>query len=110
MYPLKKQHFQNLEQLESMQPLETYLATPIKEGTTFGKWTIVEVGTTLETPYKTFENVFVIEEVQEDYVNRKYFAENYGDIKSEFIMQTDEDEPFIVTSTLEKMSSNNRKG
>lgn len=101
--PAEEATFPDLEQLESMQPLETYLATPIKEGTTFGKWTIVEVGTTLETPYKTFENVFVIEDVQEDYVNRKYFAENYGDIKSEFIMQTDEDEPFIVTSTLEKM-------
>lgn len=97
--------FPEIEELESMEPIETILATPIKVGTTFGKWTIVETGTTLETPYKTFENVFVIEEVGEDYVNRKYFVENFGDIKTEFIMETDQEEEFIVTSTLESIET-----
>lgn len=97
--------YPEIEKLEAMEPLETILATPFKVGTTFGKWTIVETGTTLETPYKTFDDVFVIEEVGEDYVNRKYFVENYGDIKSEFIMETDQEEPFIVTSTLESIET-----
>lgn len=97
--------FPEIEKLQSMEPIEIILATPIQVGTTFEKWTIVETETTLETPYKTFDNVFVIEEVGEDYVNRKYFVENYGDIKTEFIMETDQDEEFIVTSTLESIET-----
>lgn len=101
--PPKEATFPKIEELDSMVAIETYLAKPIEVGTKFGPWTIVETGATVETPYQTFENVFVIEEVGDGFVNRKYFVEGYGDIKTEFIMETDQEEEFIVTSTLESI-------
>ncbi len=63
------------------------------------------MGTTLETPYQTFENVFVLEETSEDFINRKYFVEGFGEVKRESIMQIEGEEDFIVTSTLEKIET-----
>lgn len=103
VYPPDLASFPKLEDLQRAKPIETYLAKPIKVGTTFSNWTIVDMNVTVETPYKTFENVFVIEEVGEKYVNRKYFAEGFGEIKSEFIMDSDDGGKFIVTSTLESL-------
>ncbi|MDM5333574.1 hypothetical protein QUF56_10090 [Ureibacillus composti] len=90
--------------LEDMQAIETYLAGPIEVGTQFGKWKIVKVDETLKTPYKNFEHVFVIEEKGDNFINRKYFVKDYGEIKRESIMQIDQEEDYIVTSTLEKIS------
>lgn len=90
--------------LDSLPVIETYLSSPIKVGTTFGKWKIVETNVTLQTPFKLFKQVFVIEEVSEDYTNRKYFVEGYGEIKSESIMETENGEQYIVSSTLENIS------
>ena len=39
-----------------------YLKKPFEVGTKFDKWKIVETDVTVETPYKTFEHAFVIEE------------------------------------------------
>ncbi|MFJ8235365.1 hypothetical protein ACIQ34_06380 [Ureibacillus sp. NPDC094379] len=90
--------------LEAMQPIETYLAGPIEVGTQFGKWKIVKVDETLETPYKTFERVFVIEEKGDNFINKKYFVKGYGEIKRESIMQINQNEEYTVTSTLEKIT------
>jgi hypothetical protein len=46
--------------LENMSVLEMYLNGPIEKGTHIGNWTIIDVNTTLETPYQTFKNVFVL--------------------------------------------------
>lgn len=94
------------EKYDSMPSFETYLTTPIKVGTKFGKWTIVEINTTVQTPFKTFDNAFIIEETGEHYVNRKYIVENFGEVKSEYIMNTDEGDQFIVTSTLQSIKMN----
>lgn len=96
--------YPDVSTLEAMQPIETYLAGPIEVGTQFGKWKIVKVDETLETPYKTFEHVFVIEEKGDNFTNRKYFVTGYGEIKRESIMEIDQKEEFIVTSTLEKIT------
>lgn len=96
--------FPGLEEIKSMQPIETYFAMPIQVGTTFGNWKIVDTGISIEIPYKTFEEVIVIEENGDNYVNRKYFAEGFGEIKSEYIMNTDQGEKYIVTSTLESIT------
>lgn len=90
--------------LENLPAIETYLKGPIEVGTTFDTWTIIEVDQTLETPYQIFDNVFVIEEKGEDYVNRKYFAEGFGEVKRESIMNMgDGEEDYVVTSILEKL-------
>ena len=48
---------------------------PFEVGTTFNQWTIVETDATVETPYQQFEHVLVIEMKENDFTNRKYFAE-----------------------------------
>lgn len=91
------------ESLEKLPRLEPYLAGPFEIGATFGNWTIVETDATLETPYKRFEKVLVIEDSGEDFVNRKYFAENYGLIKTESMMSVELTEEVTVTSTLQNI-------
>ena len=75
------------EELDAMKPTGVYLEKPLEKGTTFGTWTIVEMDATVETPYQKFDNAFVIEMKTEDFVNRKYFVEGYGEVKRESIMQ-----------------------
>ena len=91
--------FPSQAELDAMNPTGVYLKKPLKKGTTFDTWTIVEMDTTVDTPYKKFDHAFVIEMKTEDFVNRKYFVEGFGEVKRESIMQTDDGE-FIVTSTL----------
>ena len=91
--------FPSQAELDAMNPSGIYLKKPLKKGTTFDTWTIVEMDTTVDTPYKKFDHAFVIEMKTDDFVNRKYFVEGFGEVKRESIMQTDDGE-FIVTSTL----------
>lgn len=91
--------FPSQAELDAMKPTGVYLKKPFKKGTTFDTWTIVEIDTTVDTPYKKFDHAFVIEMKTDDFVNRKYFVEGFGEVKRESIMQTDDGE-FIVTSTL----------
>lgn len=97
--------FPTIEELEHLQPVETYLATPIQKGTSFGQWKIVETNTTVETPYKTFKKAIVLEEKGENYVNRKYFVEGLGEIKTESIMDTNQGETYTVTSALQSITT-----
>lgn len=96
--------YPELATLEVLPALETYLAGPFEIGTTFEHWTIVETEVTLVTPYKTFKNVFVIEETGEGFTNKKYIAEGYGVIKTESVMSVELNEEYTVTSTLEDIN------
>lgn len=96
--------FPTIETLDGLSALETFLSGPIKVGTTFENWTIVETDIELVTPYQTFEHVFVIEESGEGFTNKKYIVTDYGVIKTEAIMTADSSEEVIVTSTLEDIS------
>lgn len=88
--------FPSLEELEAMEPIDTYLEAPFTKGKTFSTWKVTETGQSLETPYKVFTDVFIIEETAEGATNRKYFAPGFGEIKREALMEGD----FVVTSTL----------
>lgn len=91
------------EELQSLPIISTILQTPIETGITFDEWTIVSIDQTLETPYKTFDEVIVLEKTDESgAVQRKYFVQDFGEIKREFIMQ-ENDAEFSVTSTLESV-------
>ena len=92
------------EVISKLTAKEIYLQKPFEVGTTFNDWTIVETDAKIETPYQNFENVIVIEMKENDFTNRKYFAENYGEIKRESVMITEDEEDFAVTSTLESVS------
>ncbi|WP_262173083.1 hypothetical protein [Saccharococcus sp. Marseille-Q5394] len=95
--------FPSLQDINAMEPIGIYLKKPLNVGTEFGNWKIVEKDVTVETPYQTFDHAFVIEEKGDDFVNRKYFVEGFGEVKRESIMET-VDEEYIVTSTLESVT------
>jgi hypothetical protein len=88
-----------LADLEKLNPIGVYLMKPFEVGTEFGTWKIVETDATVETPYQTFNDAIVIEEVLDNAVNRKYFVSGIGEVMRESIMDTDDGE-YVVTSKL----------
>ena len=98
-----KDEYPSLDAIKSMKPMGIYLQKPFTKGATFGKWTVVETDVTVETPYKTFDNAFVIEMQDEDAINRKYFVQEFGEVKRESKMLTGNNEVIFVTSTLESV-------
>lgn len=93
----------SITELQAMQEIEVYLATPLEVGATFNDWKITSTTDTLETALQTFYQVIVMEKKNEDgSTMRKYFKENFGEIKREFIIQ-EGDEQFIVSSVIESV-------
>ncbi|WP_172369141.1 hypothetical protein [Sporosarcina jiandibaonis] len=92
------------EEINKLGGTEIYLQKPFEVGAKFDQWTIVETDATIETPFQKFDHVLVIEMKENDFVNRKYFAENYGEIKRESVMMTEDEDDFAVTSTLESVN------
>ena len=88
-------------ELDAMTPIRTYLKGPLEIGTTFDDWEIVETDATVDTPYQAFENAIVIEQKEEDFINRIYLVKEYGEVKRESIMSMEDESDFVVTSTLE---------
>lgn len=92
-----------LSELNSMQEIEVYMASPLEVGTEFDGWKITSTTDTVETELRTFDHVIVIgkKDIQGASI-KKYFVKNYGEIKREYILQ-DGDELFKVTSTIESI-------
>ncbi|WP_434399694.1 hypothetical protein M1Q06_11780 [Planococcus sp. 11815] len=91
----------SFEELEALEVISTYLEFPIEEGQEIGDATVVETGTSLETPYQNFDDVFVLESMTEDgSINRNYFVEGYGEVKREFRANADDSDEMTITSTL----------
>lgn len=91
----------SFEELEALEVISTYLEFPIEEGQEIGDATVVETGTSLETPYQNFDDVFVLESMTEDgSINRNYFVEGYGEVKREFRANADDSDEMAITSTL----------
>lgn len=96
----------SLQELQAMQEIEVYLATPFEVGAEFSEWKITSTTDTLETALQTFDHVIVMEKTNEDgSIMRKYFTENFGEIKREFIMQEGDDQS-IVSSVIESIQKN----
>lgn len=93
-----------IEQLEDAEVIVVYLSQPIEEGATFDGWEIIETDAELETAFKDFMNVIVIENIDNEFTNRRYIVPGYGEVKRENIMEMEEeDSDFIVTSILQSM-------
>lgn len=90
-----------LAELEQMQVESVYLQKPFEVGAVFESWTIVETNATVETFYQTFEHAIVIEEQDGDFINRKYFVKDYGEVKRESIMEVTDEPNLTITSLLE---------
>lgn len=91
------------DELNALQPISTYLQLPLKEGTSFDDWHIRNVNQTIETPYRIFNHVILLEKTEESgNINRRYIVKDYGEIKREYIMNDGESET-VVSSTLENI-------
>ncbi|MEI4768210.1 hypothetical protein WAX74_00870 [Psychrobacillus sp. FJAT-51614] len=94
----------SLEELESMQVIDIYLAAPLEVGTHFNEWEIISTSETVETESQTFENVIVVEKTEaQGNITRKFFVKDFGEIKREFIMVSEDEEDITVTSTFQKL-------
>lgn len=91
------------DDLVALEATDIYLQTPLEVGEQFGNWTIIETNGTIETPYGSFNNVLIIESIEEDLINRRYLVQEYGEIVRESIMETEEEEDFIVISSLQSI-------
>lgn len=100
--------FPTLEEVQDMDPVGTYLEKPFEKGTTFDGWTIVETDVTVETPYREFDNAFVVEQKNDESVVRKYFVQGFGEVKRESISQTADGKELIVASTLKSVNGVSR--
>lgn len=58
------------DMISKMKPLEIYLQKPFEVGRTFGKWTITETDATIGAPFKTFNDVIVIQMEEDEFINR----------------------------------------
>ncbi|MGG3449639.1 hypothetical protein [Domibacillus aminovorans] len=86
-------------ELESLKPLYTYLQLPLEVGQSFDGWTVTDDSSPLETPLQTFDHAVVLEKIGEDgSIARSYFAEGFGEVKREFVM-----DDFIVSSMIEQI-------
>ncbi|MGG2073847.1 hypothetical protein AB1J28_10885 [Lysinibacillus irui] len=83
--------------------LETILQKPLKVGTSFQGWTIQSTTATVHTGTTVYQNVIQLSRTDDKVTTTKYFAHGIGLIRSEDTMETDQEEPFIVTSTLQKI-------
>ncbi|CAM4100820.1 hypothetical protein [Lederbergia lenta] len=93
------------QELNELEDLYTYLQLPLDKDITFDGWTVIDNAMTVETPLQVFKSVIVIKKENIDgSTNTKYFAKGYGEIKREFLMKEEDKEPFVVTSTIEKIN------
>lgn len=91
-------------ELKKMKVTGVYLQKPFEKGATFGKWTIVDTDSTVETPYKKFDHAIVLEEKGDNYTNRKYFVEGFGEVKRESVMTAKGQADILVTSSMESVT------
>ncbi|SIR09621.1 S-layer homology domain-containing protein [Domibacillus enclensis] len=85
-------------ELDALAPLHIYLKEPLEEGASFEGWTIIDDEAILISPLRAFNQVIVLERMENGAVIRSYFAERYGEVKRELLM-----DDFMVTSEIESV-------
>ena len=83
--------------------LETILQKPLQVGSSFQGWTIQSTTTTVDTGTNIYQDVIQLTRSKDQMTTTKYFVKDIGLIRIEDTMETDQDEPFVVTSTLQKI-------
>ncbi|WP_155591097.1 hypothetical protein [Lysinibacillus cavernae] len=83
--------------------LETILQEPLQAGANFQGWTIQSTTATVDTGTTVYQDVIQLTRTEDTVTTTKYFAKGIGLIRSEDTMETEQDEPFVVTSTLQKI-------
>ncbi len=83
--------------------LETVLQQPIQVGTSFQGWTIQSITAKVDTGTKVYSNVIQVTRTEDQFTTTNYFAQGVGLIKKEDRMESDQEQPFVVTSALQKI-------
>ncbi|WP_341302891.1 hypothetical protein MHB44_11490 [Lysinibacillus sp. FSL H8-0500] len=83
--------------------LETILQKPLQVGMSFQGWTIESTTATVDTGTTVYQDVIQLSRTEDQMTTTKYFAKDIGLIRKEDTMETEQDEPFVVTSTLQKI-------
>ena len=92
-----------IEQIAKLPVIELYLALPLKQGTSFGSWTITDVDVTVNTPFKSFTDVIEVMKEIDGSTSYRYFAPGFGLIKQVESLEMGEN-MFKISSTLEGIS------
>lgn len=95
----------SIESLASLTTQYIFLEKPIKEGHSFGGWTIAELNSTVETPYKTFDNAIKLEMIDHGFKNITYIVPQFGEVLRESIMENEDGKDFIITSSLQSVEN-----
>ena len=82
-----------------MEPIRSLLTKPLKVGTTFDTWTIVETDVSVETPYKNLNMPLSLKKQEKTSSTVNILLKDLVKSKRESIMHI-EDGEYIVTSTL----------
>jgi len=88
--------------IEKLPVIELYLALPIEQGTSFGAWTITDVNSTVDTPFKRFTDVIEVMKETDGSKSYRYFAPGFGLIKQVESLDMDENR-IEISSTLEEI-------
>ncbi|MEG0259786.1 MAG: hypothetical protein RR651_07930 [Lysinibacillus sp.] len=90
--------------VKSYKKIETLLQLPLKAGHSFEGWNTISISEKMNLGWGPLDQIIVIEKVDNTLLTRKYFAKGYGLIKSEYIIENEGEDPFIVTSTLKSLN------
>lgn len=88
------------QEAASFPVIEPILQLPFEVGNSFAGWTIQSTTATVDTGTKIYHDVIQLTRTKDTMTTQKYFAKDVGLIRIEDTMQTDNEEPFVVTSTL----------
>ncbi|HET7656650.1 MAG TPA: hypothetical protein VFK37_00030 [Bacillales bacterium] len=107
--PFQEEQLDDLEKLANQgQKEEVVLALPLEKGEAFGQWKVIETNATVKVPFGQVEDVTIVERKDDNgNITLKYWAKDYGVIKTENMMNTGDGGTITVTSSLEKVE--NRK-
>lgn len=96
------------ENIPPLAPLEAsfkevpLLTLPLEIGKSIGEWKLVQVNETITVPYGKFNEVVVLEKVNQDgSINRQYWAKQFGKVKDEYSYQDQTGQSIEVLSELQ---------
>lgn len=91
------------QEVASLPVMETILQKPLTVGHRFNGWTIQSTTASIKIGTTDYRDVIQLTRTIDTLTTTKYFAKNIGLIRIEDTMVTHNEEPFIITSTLQKI-------
>ncbi|MGE7090705.1 hypothetical protein ACQKII_04460 [Lysinibacillus sp. NPDC048646] len=89
------------QEAASFSIIEPILQQPFEVGNSFAGWTIQSTTATVDTGTTVYHDVIQLTRSEDTMTTQKYFAKGIGLIRIEDTMKTDNEKPFVVTSTLQ---------